>query len=68
MPLMLSKTYDALKSAHGISDDQARAAAEEIASYEHRLTEMQGTLKLHTVILSMNTAMLIAILARVFFS
>jgi hypothetical protein len=31
MPLMLSKTYDALKSAHGVSEEQARAAAEEFA-------------------------------------
>ena len=31
MSVMLSKTYDALRSASGVSDEQARAAAEEIA-------------------------------------
>ncbi len=33
MPLMLSKTYDALRAA-GASEDQAREAAEELADYE----------------------------------
>ena len=33
MALMLGKLYDALKAAN-IPDDQARAAAEEVATYE----------------------------------
>jgi hypothetical protein len=67
MPLMLSKTYDALKSAQGITEEQARAAAEEIAAYDKRLHLLDTRLRLHTVILSTNSAMLIAILIRVFF-
>ncbi|MGH7030696.1 MAG: hypothetical protein ACREE9_19520 [Stellaceae bacterium] len=39
MPLMLSKTYDALRAA-GASEDQAREAAEEPADYESRLAEL----------------------------
>ena len=31
MSLMLSKTHDAFRSASGVSDEQAREAAEEIA-------------------------------------
>ena len=33
MPLMLGKLYDALKAAN-VSDDKAREAAEEVATYE----------------------------------
>ena len=40
MAIMLSKTYDALKEA-GASDEKARAAAEEIASFENRLTRLE---------------------------
>jgi phage shock protein A len=36
MPLMLAKTYAAFKAA-GVSDDDAQAAAEELADYESRL-------------------------------
>ena len=36
MPLMLSKTYEALRAA-GAPEDKARAAAEELASGEARL-------------------------------
>jgi hypothetical protein len=39
MPLMLSKTYDALLAA-GAPEDKAREAAEEIADYENRLVRM----------------------------
>ncbi len=37
---MLSKTYEALKEA-GASDEKARAAAEEIAGFENRLTRLE---------------------------
>jgi hypothetical protein len=37
MPLMLSQTYDAFVAA-GAPEDKARAAAEEIAAYENRLS------------------------------
>lgn len=40
MAIMLSKTYDALKEA-GASEEKARAAAEEIASFENRLTRLE---------------------------
>jgi hypothetical protein len=41
MALMLSKTYEALVTA-GAPEDKAREAAEEIASYENRLTRMES--------------------------
>lgn len=43
MPLMLSKTYDALLSA-GAPDDKAREAAEELADYESRLASFDARL------------------------
>jgi hypothetical protein len=44
MTLMLSKTYDALRCADGVSEDQARAAAEELAAYELRLIAIEARL------------------------
>jgi hypothetical protein len=45
MPVMLSKTYDALISA-GAPDDKAREAAEELANYENRLASIDNQLAL----------------------
>ena len=43
MPMMLSKTYDALISA-GAPDDKARDAAEELADYQNRLASIDHQL------------------------
>jgi hypothetical protein len=43
MPLMLSKTYEALLAA-GAPEDKARAAAEEIAVYETRFGKIDSDL------------------------
>jgi len=67
MGLMLSKTYQALRAASGVSEAQAREAAEEIAAYDRRLSDLESTLKLHTALLGINTALGIAVLVRVFF-
>lgn len=40
MAIMLSRIYDALIGA-GASEAKARAAAEEIASFENRLTRLE---------------------------
>lgn len=41
---MLSKTYDAFRSVGGVSDRQARAAAEEIAALDSRLPRIEPKL------------------------
>ena len=41
MPVMLSKTYTALRAAQGVSDEQAREASEEIASFDRRLLRLE---------------------------
>lgn len=68
MPIMLSKTYDALISA-GAPDDKARDAAEELADYENRLSSIDNRLaavegKLTVMIwaIGINAAATIAIL------
>ena len=47
MSVMLSQTYDALRSASGVSDQQAREAAEEIAAFGSRLLRVEIKLKLN---------------------
>lgn len=65
MSAMLSKTYDALKAA-GAPEEQARAAAEEIAAYENRVTSVESDLRLLKWMVGANFAVSIAILLRVF--
>src|SRR5215472_6387619 len=43
MALMLAKTYAAFKAA-GVGDDEAQAAAEELAGYETRFVAIEGKL------------------------
>ena len=45
MPVMLSKTYDALIAA-GAPEEKARDAAEEIAAYENPLAKIETDLAL----------------------
>ena len=41
MALMLAKTYAAFKAA-GVDEDQAQAAAEELAAFETRFASIEG--------------------------
>jgi hypothetical protein len=65
MALMMGRLYAALRAAD-VPDDKATAAAEEVAGFENRLATIESTLRLHTWILTFNTAMAIAILAKLF--
>jgi hypothetical protein len=60
MAAMMAKLYAALRAAD-VPDDKATAAAEEAANFENSLTELKSVQRLHTWILTFNTAMLIAI-------
>ncbi len=62
MALMLSKIYDAFKAA-GAPDDKAREAAEEIAGFEDRLSNIEPDVKLLKWIAGFNVALSMAILA-----
>ena len=59
MALMLSRTYDALRAA-GAPEDKARAAAEEIASLDNRLTRLATKVNVN---IALSVAILVAILA-----
>jgi len=63
--LMLGRLYTALRAAN-VPDDKARDAAEEIAAYENRVASIESTLRLHTWILTFNTAMLMALIGKEF--
>jgi hypothetical protein len=65
MALMMGKLYAALRAAD-VPDDKATAAAEEVAGFENRLSGIEATLRLHTWILTFNTGLAIAILAKLF--
>ena len=58
---------EAFKSA-GVPDEKARRAAEALSGAAHvaEVSELKATQKLHTWILGFNTAMLAALLLRVF--
>ena len=46
MSLMLSKTYQTLRSAQGVSDERAREVAEEIAGFDRRSVRVEIMLAL----------------------
>ena len=45
VPLMLGQLYAALRTAN-VPDDQARAAAEEVAGFDSRIGRIEGALNL----------------------
>ena len=65
MAMMLSKTYDALRSA-GAPENKAREAAEEIAGFENRLTGIGSDLSLVKWMVGFNLAFTLSLLWRVF--
>ncbi len=65
MALMMGRLHDALVDA-GTDPAKAREAAEEVAAHETSIADLRSTQKLHTWILSFNTAMVLAILWKVF--
>jgi hypothetical protein len=65
MPVMMEKPYDAPRAAN-VPDEKARAAAVEIAEYKESISDIRSTLRLHTWILSFNTALIIAVVSKLF--
>jgi len=62
---MISEVYDALKEA-GASEDKARRAAEAVATYDNRLSKIDGDLGLLKWMVGVNVALSVAIIARLF--
>ena len=67
MVTMIKEVYDAFRAAN-VPDQQAAAAAEAIAGYENRFAHIESTQRLHSWMLSVNTALLVTILLQLFLS
>jgi hypothetical protein len=65
MAIMMGKLYAALRKAN-IPDDDAIAAAEEVAAFVNRLSKIEGDLNLVKWMVGFSLAMNIAILGLVF--
>lgn len=63
MALMLSSLYDALLEA-GASEEKARKAAEEAASYEARFQSVERKLDVLTWMVGVNLVLTLGILGR----
>lgn len=63
MPLMLSKTYDALRDA-GASEALAREAAEEIATFDARLAGVESKLNILQWMVGTNVILTVGVLLR----
>jgi hypothetical protein len=61
MATMISELYDALKSA-GAPEDQARKAAEVVASYENRFARIEADLTLLKWMVGFNLAGTVALI------
>ena len=66
MALMLAKLYTALREA-GVDDVKAREAAEEVASFENRLANVEASLMILKWMVGFNLALTIAIVGMLFF-
>jgi hypothetical protein len=56
MSLRLGALYDALRTAQGVSDDDAKKAAEEVAGYDKDLNRLRIELRAHSVLLTVIVA------------
>jgi hypothetical protein len=65
MAMLNYDVFEAFKSA-GADDDKARRAAEALAQDQGRFGKIEAKLDLHSWILAFNTAMIVAVLWRVF--
>lgn len=65
MAMLNDDVFEAFRSA-GADDDKARRAAEALAQDQGRFAEIEARLDLHSWMLAFNTAMLSALLRRVF--
>jgi hypothetical protein len=53
-------------AVRNVPDDKARAAAVEAAEFHNAAAEIKSTQRLHTWILGLNTAMIVAIVGKLF--
>jgi hypothetical protein len=67
MAMMMGNLYSALKQA-GADDDNARKAAEEVATYDARMNTIESRLPVLTWMVDTNVALTLAIVGKLFLS
>jgi hypothetical protein len=65
MAMMMGNLYSALKQA-GADDDNARKAAEEVATYDSRMSTIENRLSVLTWMVGTNVALTLAIVGKLF--
>ena len=66
MALRMGALYDALRTGQGISEEDAKRAAEEVASYDNRMAALDSRMAVLTWMVGTNVAISLAIFWRVF--
>ena len=66
MALRMGALYDALRTAQGITDDDAKRAAEEVANYENRISRIEGRLDTLTWMVGFNIGLTLLVLGKLF--
>jgi hypothetical protein len=65
MAMMMGKLYAALREAN-VAEDKAREAAEEVASFETRISDLTADMRLLKWMVGFNLALTIAIVGKLF--
>lgn len=66
MSLRLGALYDALLTAQGVSPDDAKKAAEEVAGYDNRLAAIDTKLAVIQALLGIVITLLLVVLGKLF--
>lgn len=66
MALRMGALYDALKTAHGISEEDAKRAAEEVANYDNRIARIEASLDLLKWMVATNITLTLLVLGKLF--
>jgi hypothetical protein len=66
MALRMGALYDALRHATGITEEDARRAAEEVAGYESRIARIEADLVLLKWMVGTNLALTLIVLGLIF--
>jgi hypothetical protein len=67
MSLRLGALYDALLTAQGVSPEDAKKAAEEVAGYDNAIADLRSDVKLLKWMVGSNILLTIGVLMRLLF-
>ena len=66
MALRMGALYDALRQGQGISEEDAKRAAEEVADYDNRIKRIEASLELLKWMVATNITLTLLVLGRLF--